>query len=284
MDEKEIIVIILSSTVLSGIITGIVSFIINGKNNRLKYITEDRRTWRKEIREIVDEIYIIKYPSQIKSFLAKLKVRINPYGKDKKEDYIHDSHIWKLIEEIEENPNKKFEEDRDKLVFFLSLLLKFDWDRTKKEVMVDGQSVIMFFVIAYGMSFLSYNHFIRCGFAFNQLYVCTFALFLIFPISLAMLTFDGIVNDMKHITSKMLYKCKVILIAICIIITMIATFKSYGITLEYLGSTAAFGDIFSVVVVVTVIVTITRSSLANSSKWKYLDYIHQIINQKEIKE
>ena len=45
-----------------------------------------------------------------------------------------DSHIWKQIEIIENCRVKEYEKQKDKLILFLSLLLKDDWERAKKEV------------------------------------------------------------------------------------------------------------------------------------------------------
>lgn len=116
--------------------TAIVTLVMNKKENNLKYITEDRRHWREEIRAIVDELENVKISNKQK-VLSKLKVRINPYGKNEN-NFLKDSHIWDLINEM--GKTSKYSElikEKNELIFYLSLPLKYDWERAKKEVSED---------------------------------------------------------------------------------------------------------------------------------------------------
>jgi len=65
--------------------------------------------------------------------LVKLKLRINPYGKNIHIDMenestsgiTQDAHIWKLIESMEADKElKKFKTNKERMIMYLSLLLK----------------------------------------------------------------------------------------------------------------------------------------------------------------
>lgn len=95
-------IILLSSTVIGIIITGAYSLIQFQKANSLKYITEERKEWRKEISGIMEKIEKSE-EKNISGILVQLKVRINAYGLYSEMDYTKDAHIWKLIVEMEKN-------------------------------------------------------------------------------------------------------------------------------------------------------------------------------------
>lgn len=126
--------IILTSTVIATVI----STVTVRKELNLKYITEERQKWREEIRKIAENISTASR-REIRTHLAKLKVRINAYGKIDKKSYYKDAHIWSLIRDLEEMADKRarkrqFVAKKDDLIYFLSLMLKYDWERQKREV------------------------------------------------------------------------------------------------------------------------------------------------------
>lgn len=135
---------ILSSTVISGIITALFNMMQHNNTNSLKYITEERQKWREKIRDIAKNIEAYQYSSddkdkqKLKEILVELKVNINPYGKGKDTAYMEDGHIWAMIEKLEgiqETQDKdEFSRDKNKLIDYLSYLLKYDWERAKYEV------------------------------------------------------------------------------------------------------------------------------------------------------
>jgi hypothetical protein len=57
---SSIQIIILTSTVIATLCSSTLSFLINKKNNNLLYITKERELWRKEMREIAEDLYISK--------------------------------------------------------------------------------------------------------------------------------------------------------------------------------------------------------------------------------
>lgn len=109
------------------------------KNFQLEYVTSERANWRIMIRETLQELLRIKMDTfssddqeryAYRRCLIRLQPLINPYSETEEEDsdsyYIKDGHIKKIIDNDDLN-------DIDKLITFLSYLLKFDWERSKYE-------------------------------------------------------------------------------------------------------------------------------------------------------
>lgn len=163
--------IILSSAVIVAIINNIVIIINHNKDSRLAYITAERGKWRKDIRDIADQLLSDK-TCDILAATTKLKMRINSYSQKSENNYpdekdldiLEDQHIWKLIDCIESTISVKKEEhvgtDTDlkkiilSLIDCLSLLLKFDWERSKREVTSRRFSVLS--MICYVLSIGGY--------------------------------------------------------------------------------------------------------------------------------
>jgi len=141
--------ILLGSAVIAAIFSGLVSYIISRRQGSLQYITGERKEWREKIREIAYKLDGASYKDTLK-ILTELKVRINAFGNNKVlVKYSDDAHIWKIINELEnEKPSKEVLAMKQKqLIEYLSLLLKFDWERSKKEVkgnIYDIASLLMF--------------------------------------------------------------------------------------------------------------------------------------------
>lgn len=136
--------LILSSAVISAVISGCVAVLNFRRQNNLQYITGERKEWREEIRKIAQGLYGASYKDTLE-LLVRLKVRINAFGnKGIKTSYMYDAHIWKVIAEIEEKKCSKelLQLKQKQLIEYLALLLKFDWERSKKEVQGNIQSII----------------------------------------------------------------------------------------------------------------------------------------------
>ena len=143
--------IVMELSAVATIIGVIVSYFTFHKTSKLSYITQERKEWRADIRKIVDELEVCPF-SKKKRVLTKLKTRINTYGK-LKEDVGKDSHIWKQIEIIENCRAKEYEKQKDKLILFLSLLLKDDWERAKKEVIGEPAKGIITVCLSFAIIF-----------------------------------------------------------------------------------------------------------------------------------
>lgn len=134
MDTMKILELVVGPAVIAAIISGIISFFVAKKERSLKYITDERKKWREEIRIIVEELVEADH-EKVLMVLAKLKVRINAFG-IVQDYYSKDSHIWEVISKIEHE--RLGEEEllvlKRQLMEYLSLLLKLDWEKSKKEV------------------------------------------------------------------------------------------------------------------------------------------------------
>ena len=49
--------VILASTVMATVVSGVFAYFRNKKENNLQYITTERKQWREEIRKIAEEFY-----------------------------------------------------------------------------------------------------------------------------------------------------------------------------------------------------------------------------------
>ncbi|QLB51743.1 hypothetical protein FFV08_03155 [Streptococcus sanguinis] len=133
--ETNQIITLFSSVGLGAILSAILVFVNNSKRNQLDYITRERSEWRKKIENIIEEL---QDTSNHESVLARLKSQINPYGynleiKNTKFYFMKDGHIWDSI------ADGKYEDT----IYFLELLLKFDWERKKQEAKFH-YSIILF--------------------------------------------------------------------------------------------------------------------------------------------
>lgn len=147
--EIEVISAILGSAVVSTFISSLFSHFTNRKNNALQHITEERKVWREKIRKISEDIEKVKFGNKkINQLLVQLEVNINSFGKVLEDDYEKDSHIWKEIDELKRIDNEKeFNIHKELLIYYLSLMLKEDWERSKQEVKGYSKTLIEIIVI-----------------------------------------------------------------------------------------------------------------------------------------
>lgn len=171
--------LILTSTVIATIVSGLFAFYQNYRSNKLSKITDERKAWRDDIRMISKNIMTYTNEHKLEKEITKLKVKINAYGNstfyDEKESemisgkpnlfqkikrksqkrkqdvlqtkyYINDSHIWKQIHLLENNNYD--EKDKRKLIDYLSFLLKYDWERAKSEILIDKQMIYSRWIFA----------------------------------------------------------------------------------------------------------------------------------------
>lgn len=144
--------IILELSAIVSFIGIIVSYFTFRKSSKLNYITQERKEWRESIRTIVEELERCPYDKR-KQVLTKLKTRINTYGFCG-ENESEDSHIWKRIYIIEKCEQNDYENCREKLILFLGLLLKDDWEKAKKEVNGEPARGIIAICLVLAVAFL----------------------------------------------------------------------------------------------------------------------------------
>jgi hypothetical protein len=159
LSDNEIIVAIISGVLaLAGVIFK------STHESKLKYITNERKAWRDKLRDIMYQIYKTKGIGKTKCLLTELYTRLNSYGYDNKEDILHDGHIWALIKIMERTHSDSImNKCKKKLRMYISLLLKYDWERAKREVEIKSFSLISkgFYVIAF--SFIMFTLYMDFG-------------------------------------------------------------------------------------------------------------------------
>lgn len=146
--------IVLTSAVISSLISLISNLIINNKNNSLKYITEERKNWRKYLREECPKLISDKYKKDWDEIVYRLELNLNPYDIDDINILILAKAISKelteevyLLNKIMFKKNRKRIKEKQDIMFYLeqvedincefleriSTLLKNDWERSKYE-------------------------------------------------------------------------------------------------------------------------------------------------------
>lgn len=119
------VVALLSGAGIGAILSAILVFLTNNKKNQLDYILKERTEWREKLEGIIENLQV---PSERKGALKRLRAQINPYGynldiKNTKDYFMKDGHIWDSL------AKGKYKD----IIYFLSLLLKYDWERRKQE-------------------------------------------------------------------------------------------------------------------------------------------------------
>ncbi|MDO4667210.1 MAG: hypothetical protein Q4A90_05175 [Streptococcus sp.] len=129
---------VLSSIGLGTLISTFLTLAQSNKKNNLEYITKERSAWRKNLHEIISEMRTVE---DVENNISKIETYLNPYGyeiknKHSRDYYLKDGHIWYLLR------NFKSQDDLVKLKYYLNLLLKYDWERSKKEVRINFLDIL----------------------------------------------------------------------------------------------------------------------------------------------
>lgn len=146
----------------SVVIVAIIQWLRGYRNDKNQYITGERKEWRVNIKEIVQKIAGADM-KEIPSMLDGLRVNLNSYGYYQGDyppeeflDYMKDEHIWREIDNLEssikEENYEEAEQHKKSLIMYLSLLLKFDWERSKKEVKMESHVIIS--IVAFAVSII----------------------------------------------------------------------------------------------------------------------------------
>lgn len=151
---------VLSSTFISAIL----NIIMQNRNNRFEFENTNRMEWRSSLKGQVAELSKSnEYDEKAKQQIDLLKLNLNAYGKcksgeypdDIKLDIMKDQHIWKEIDRIERGEGD-YNVSIQKIIAFISDLLKFKWDISKDEVKIDFSFVILSLLYWGSVLFLLY--------------------------------------------------------------------------------------------------------------------------------
>ena len=142
MDISQII-ILLSGAGIGAVLSAILVFVNNSKRNQLDYITKERSEWRNSMKAIIVDLLDGRNRH---SAISKLRTQLNPYGhrmtfKYSKEYYLKDAHIWHLIDDFDYS-----EKQIHKLVEYLELSIKYNWEHSKKEISYRPLNLIYNFI------------------------------------------------------------------------------------------------------------------------------------------
>lgn len=124
--------VVLEISAVAALISTAVSYLTFRKSSSLTYVTQERKEWREAIRRIAEELEGCTYKKR-KQVLVQLKTRINAYGWDVA-NKIEDANIWRQIQVLENCRKEEYDEQKQRMILYLSALLKYDWERSKKEV------------------------------------------------------------------------------------------------------------------------------------------------------
>ncbi|RSJ41154.1 hypothetical protein D8819_07895 [Streptococcus gordonii] len=133
------IITLLSGAGIGAVLSAFLVFINNSKKNKLDFVTKERSEWRREIKSIIVDLLS---GNNRNSAINRLKTQLNPYGRNIEENnyefYMNDGHIWKLLDNFDYSSKNVII-----LTKYLELLLKYDWERSKNEVIFDYQTLII---------------------------------------------------------------------------------------------------------------------------------------------
>ncbi|ORO77258.1 hypothetical protein B7708_05245 [Streptococcus oralis subsp. dentisani] len=146
METSQIITLI-SGAGIGAVLSAFLTFINSSKKNKLDFITKERSEWRIEIKSIIVDLL---GGNNRKNALSRLETQLNPYGRyiskeDRYNFYMNDGHIWELIDNFDySNRSVKI------LTKYLEILLKYDWERSKREIKVDVFNSFIYFILIIG--------------------------------------------------------------------------------------------------------------------------------------
>lgn len=172
--DVSILGMILSSSIVAAIIAGIVATRNQNIQNRSAQISQNRNEFREKVKEIAVDIEIEKDPEKLRKTISQLKMRLNGYGQEicyeetsnKNPNISKDEHIWLAIQDfesaIEENDVQRIDALRKKTVQFIIIWMKYDWEKTKREVENKNYSMPAFLFTIVAICFLG----IYCAYSY----------------------------------------------------------------------------------------------------------------------
>lgn len=284
---NALINVLLSSTFIAGVTVAVINALSNRKINFTQYFSKERNEWRREIRTIAEELENCRSYRTLSAILTKLKLRINPYGKNMKPvennevtvGMMQDAHIWKIIEEMENDRElKNFDVDKDYLVMYLSLLLKHDWEKEKRDFKGNIYWVILIGTLILSFIYVTYNHFYVLKKGFNIEYMMWILLVVEMPAGIA-----GIIQCIKDMSN---YKQKKVLYVIALLgLVAFGVYEMNSLIAYYggIGMIEDFDFLFAIVVYL-IWMNFYPVLCENGINTKYMQSVKTIYDQKPRKK
>lgn len=221
---------ILTSGVIAAVVAAFIEIFKTNNSNKASFVIKQREDWRKKIREISEEINTSNM-TNIHIPLTKLQMRINPYGKkmiytndttsnNSKEFFLNDGHIHSVMQKIEKTKEKQeFEQEKQKLIDYLSCLVKFDWERAKTESTINGfflSALVIEAISTFLLFFYAKQYNLHVEDAIVYLVLCFASPVLIHLMLKDCRSTEKIIQNAKNIFIFIL--CVLIIVAICMVI------------------------------------------------------------------
>ena len=127
---------ILNSALIVTIISGIISYFVAKRHDDVKHVAHNQERRRKRLRKLAYKIEGASYKDTLK-YLALLKLEIDiGEEKDLLNKSVHDDPIGKLIADREaKQPSKQqLRLMQEKLVQYITLLLRYNWEQSEKKI------------------------------------------------------------------------------------------------------------------------------------------------------
>lgn len=277
---NENIIKLLSSGLAVAIVTSLFNFVTSQRADSLKYITEERRKWREELRVIALELECADF-CNIKLILTKIKVRINAYGNIPGSSLKEDKHIWEEINLISksviDNDLESFNFHKEKLGFYISMLLKYDWERAKYEVSGQKSVKLGFVMLIVGIYYcIFYNYEMNKPITYDglsSLILFTTVFPFLFPPVLAYIKGQNEKYNLLKITKLK----KILNIAIGIILIIVWLIMFFEIKKQYEIDKTSFSSIIIFITIFIIDIYISMNSFANPYFKKYDDKLKDYI-------
>lgn len=166
---------LLSSAVIAAVIASIFTWVTCQYQQSNSYITAERAARSLRLKKAM-EMLVSSCGKNKKSLVAlqQIKCEINPYGRlesnptkevksffkkrvktvENKEHYLQDGHIWRAIKNYEIASSDQKDAALNILLRQLEYLLKYDWERSKKEIRFNAWLVGSFVSTMAGLAVL----------------------------------------------------------------------------------------------------------------------------------
>lgn len=274
---------ILSSALIAAFITAIFTYFTHNRDSKLLRITDDRKTWRIEMRKIAQEINCSSV-ERINTVLVCLKLNINAFGQFNNQNFLQDGHIWKIIKDIEnDSEGKNISNNKDKLITCISYLLKYDWERSKKEVIGNKSAIVTLIsgAASYFLFCISYYDYFIIAFPYSELdeFWKKTILFLCLIIGIMLVPYTYSILDISsfHKKTDSYLLTKTILLTLVIVVSIL-----FGAAF-YMSCTQAFGQdsssyYVSIPVLFSLIFSIWQSIYYLKQDYNYCNHLKIIID------
>lgn len=288
MEIASMVYNFLTSAAVGAVITCIISYVINTEKNHCEYIQQVHNKWRNDIIEIIDELNMAKTAGQIRKLLLKIKVRLNPYGKNEKLFFWNTHHIWDLIQEMEDNIYDNQENNKEKLIAYLTFLVEYDYEKIQITIKGNSLNVVILGLSLIGIVYTGYQHFHVCKFPFDPIILEALILFVLLPIYIATIhpiQYWKNLHHMKpHFRDKMWDVIKCIgfyAVMICIACSLLLdVWIHYKISAEYLVSDQGQVETSFVITVMILLFLCSKWLNETSPTKRYMQAIKEIYNTK----